>query len=186
MAWHPTCSTSRASTGCESRRSTAPARSGPSSASTTRSSWARCTSRSSAPPQARHTRSSSACSTQGSSTARNTSRYPRGMKRSLLDDAFAHHVWATMRLIDACVPLTREQLEANVPGTFGSILQTTRHLVGADSYYLSHLTGDPARNIDADHMDLPELRAVIEGNEKTWVDILAKHLDPDAVVTDVD
>jgi len=51
------------------------------------------------------------------------------MGRSPIDEAFAHHVWATLRLIDGC-ELSPEQLEAAVPGTYGSILETMRHLVG--------------------------------------------------------
>ena len=49
------------------------------------------------------------------------------MSGSLLDDAFAHHVWASLRLIDTCLVLTPEQLNAPVPGTYGSILETMRH-----------------------------------------------------------
>ena len=108
------------------------------------------------------------------------------MGRSLLDDAFAHHVWATLRLIDACRSLTPEQLNAPVPGTYGSILGTMRHLVGGDTYYLSHLTGDPAREIETERMDLVELRAEMEADERTWVELLAEDVDPDAVVKDVD
>jgi uncharacterized damage-inducible protein DinB len=59
------------------------------------------------------------------------------MSGSPLDDAFAHHIWASLRLIDACLTLTPEQLDAPVPGTYGSILETMRHFVGGDSYYLS-------------------------------------------------
>ena len=55
------------------------------------------------------------------------------MTRSLLEDAFAHHVWATEQLIDACLALSSEQLASEVTGTYGSILSTMRHLVGADS-----------------------------------------------------
>jgi len=106
------------------------------------------------------------------------------MSGSLLDDAFAHHVWASLRLIDTCLSLTPEQLDAAVPGTYGSILETMRHFVGGDSYYLSHLTGDP--EIDTDHMDLRELRAAIEADEQTWIELLAKDLDPEAVVKDGD
>lgn len=108
------------------------------------------------------------------------------MSRSYLDDAFAHHVWATLRLIDACLPLTPEQLEAAVPGTYGSILETIRHLVEADTYYLAHLTSDPAREIDPGRMGLVELRAEMEADQPTWTELLAAELDPDAVVTDVD
>ncbi len=58
------------------------------------------------------------------------------MNGSLLKDAFGHHVWATVTLIDACLELDAGQLETAVPGTFGSILETLRHTVGADRSYL--------------------------------------------------
>ena len=108
------------------------------------------------------------------------------MTRSLLDDAFAHHVWATLRLIDACRSLTPEQLEAPVPGTYGSILETARHLVGGDTYYLSHLTSDPARRLDSSDLDLDDLRAAMEADERTWNELLANDPDPGAVVKDVE
>lgn len=108
------------------------------------------------------------------------------MSRTLLDDAFAHHVWATLRLIDACSVLTTEQLEAVVPGTYGSILETMRHLVDGDGYYLSHLTGDPARNVDTGHMDLRALRTAMQSNQRAWIRQLEMDLEPDAVVRDVD
>ena len=108
------------------------------------------------------------------------------MSHSLLDDAFAHHVWATLRLIDTCLSLTPEQLDAPVPGTYGSILETMRHFVGGDSYYLSHVTGDPTREIESEHMNLRELRAVMEADERTWVELLARDLDANVVVKDVD
>jgi uncharacterized damage-inducible protein DinB len=108
------------------------------------------------------------------------------MSRSLLDDAFAHHVWATLRLIDTCLPLTPEQLETAVPGTYGSILHTMRHLVGGDSWYLFDITGDGARRIDEDQMDLSELRAAIEADGLAWSALLAQDLDPDAVLKEID
>ena len=52
------------------------------------------------------------------------------MTSSVLDDAFAHHTWATGRLIEACQALSPEQLDSTVPGTYGSIIATMRHLVG--------------------------------------------------------
>jgi uncharacterized damage-inducible protein DinB len=108
------------------------------------------------------------------------------MSGSLLDDAFAHHVWATLRLIDTCLSLTPEQLNAPVPGTYGSILDTMRHSVGGDTYYLAHLTGDPDREIESEHMGLRELRAAMEADERTWTELLASDLDPDTVVRDSD
>ncbi|MGZ5354336.1 MAG: hypothetical protein ACXWDS_05485, partial [Actinomycetota bacterium] len=63
------------------------------------------------------------------------------LSRPMLEDAFAHHVWATLRLMDVCLALTPEQVETAAPGTYGSILDTMRHLVGADSSYLFVTSG---------------------------------------------
>jgi uncharacterized damage-inducible protein DinB len=104
------------------------------------------------------------------------------MTGSLLVDAFGHHVWATLRLIDACLSLSTGQLQTGVPGTYGSILGTLRHLVGADSSYLFALTGGRTPTIDEDLLDLPELRAVMESNGVAWSSLLARELDPGAVV----
>jgi uncharacterized damage-inducible protein DinB len=104
------------------------------------------------------------------------------MSRPLLGDAFAHHVWATLRLIDACLALSPEQLGTAVPGTYGSILETVRHLVGADSSYLFVTSGERTPLIDEDQMGLPELRAAMEGHGAAWSSLLARDLDPDAVL----
>jgi len=104
------------------------------------------------------------------------------MSRSLLEDAFAHHVWATLRLIDICLGLAPEQLEGEAPGTFGAILPTIRHLVGADASYLFALTGGRRATIDDTDMGLPGLRAVMESNGAEWKALLAQSLDPDNVV----
>ena len=104
------------------------------------------------------------------------------MTRSLLADAFAHHAWATLRLIDTCLSLSPRQQGTGVPGTYGSILETMRHLVGADSSYLFVLTGGRAPVIDEDQMDLPALRTAMEGNAVAWSSLVAQDLDPDVVV----
>lgn len=105
------------------------------------------------------------------------------MTRSLLSDAFAHHAWATLRLIDACASLGPGQLDTTVPGTYGSILQTLRHTVGADRGYVFVLTGGRLPLVDEERMDLPELRAAMEDDAEAWPSLLARaDLDPDAVI----
>ena len=104
------------------------------------------------------------------------------MSRSLLEDAFGHHVWATLRLFDVCLELSPEQLATAVPGTYGSILDTSRHLVGADASYLFVTSGERTALIDEDHMDLPELRATMEGHGDAWSQVLGEDLDPDGVL----
>ncbi|HEX2141166.1 MAG TPA: DinB family protein [Candidatus Limnocylindria bacterium] len=104
------------------------------------------------------------------------------MNGSLMTDAFGHHVWATLRLIDACAPLNEEQLQSSVPGTYGSILDTMRHLVGADNRYLFVLTGERVGIIDEDRMSLPELREVMESYGREWSALLDGAIDPDEVL----
>ncbi|HEU4354191.1 MAG TPA: DinB family protein [Actinomycetota bacterium] len=108
------------------------------------------------------------------------------MGGSVLEDAFAHHVWATVGVIDACLSIGPEQLETVVPGTYGSILDTVRHLVGSDRWYLFTMTGDRAMLIDEDHMDLHELRAAAEEGGAAWSSLLAQDLDRNTVLTEVD
>jgi uncharacterized damage-inducible protein DinB len=104
------------------------------------------------------------------------------MTRSVLHDAFSHHVWATLRVIDACTALTADQLATAVPGTYGSILETLRHLVGADASYLAVLSGGRTPRIDEADMELSDLRAVMERHKAAWTEVLAGDLDADAVL----
>jgi uncharacterized damage-inducible protein DinB len=101
------------------------------------------------------------------------------MTRSLLDDAFAHHVWATLRVIDACLPLTAEHVETAVPGTYGSILETIRHTVGSDCGYLFVIGGGSRPRIEPDAMDVAQLRSEMEANGPAWTEILEEDVDPD-------
>ena len=108
------------------------------------------------------------------------------MSRSLLDDAFAHHVWATLRLIDACLALSPAQLDAAVPATDRSILATMRHVIGSDSFDLFVASGERGSFIRADRMGLAELRAAMEDIGTGWSRLLDEGIDADAVLREVD
>jgi uncharacterized damage-inducible protein DinB len=103
---------------------------------------------------------------------------------SLLDDAIAHHVWATGVLIDTCGDLTTDQLAKPVPGTYGSILDTFRHLVGTDAWYLTFFRDEPQRIEENSESDLVELRTAITSNGKDWMELLASGLDGEADVVE--
>ena len=104
------------------------------------------------------------------------------MSPSLLRDAFEHHVWATLRLLDSCAALSEEHLAAAVPGTYGSILDTLRHVVGVDSGYLFILTEGRVRRNTEDAQAPAELHATMVRNGEEWASVLNGDLDPDAVL----
>jgi uncharacterized damage-inducible protein DinB len=61
------------------------------------------------------------------------------MNGALLE-MFRHKTWATLRLLDYCQGLADEHLDAAIPGTYGTIRDTVRHLVDAEEGYFSILT----------------------------------------------
>lgn len=105
------------------------------------------------------------------------------MTRSILAHAFNHHVWATLTIMDACDRLTPEQLQTNVPGTYGTILDTMRHTIGADCSYLFVIGGGSRPPIDEDDMDLAQLRAEMEANGPAWTEVLENDIDADEKLT---
>lgn len=56
-------------------------------------------------------------------------------------DALRYDRWATLTLIDACRPLTKEQLETRTPGTSGSIAELFAHLVGGQRTFALRTQG---------------------------------------------
>ena len=100
------------------------------------------------------------------------------MPSSPLSDAFGHHVWATIRVLDACAALDDAHLATTVRGTYGSIIDTLRHLVGGDVFYLDVLRGGEPEPFDKATSDIPKLRAVIEAHGPAWQRLVAGDLDP--------
>jgi uncharacterized damage-inducible protein DinB len=96
------------------------------------------------------------------------------MAEAVLHDAFAHHLWATDRLLGVLATLTPEQLAEPVPGTYGPILDTTRHLVGADAWYLSFFRSDTYVELDDDDktIGLDQIRSTFEHNSAIWPEVI--------------
>jgi uncharacterized damage-inducible protein DinB len=105
------------------------------------------------------------------------------MPSPLLADAFGHHVWATIRVLDACSNLDDAQLATTVPGTYGSIIETLRHIVDGDVFYLDVLRGEP-EPFDKEASDIPTLHAVMEAHDAAWLHVIAGDLDPATVVVE--
>lgn len=108
------------------------------------------------------------------------------MRPSPLSDAFAHHIWATDRLFDVCLALEPDRLAEMVPGTYGSIDRTLRHLVGSDGWYLFTIDGDRSHIADEDRAELRDLRSATARNGDAWQRLISDDLDPDRMVVEVD
>ena len=106
------------------------------------------------------------------------------MTNTILADAFGHHTWATLVLLDVCAGLTEEQLATTVPGTYGSLIGTLRHTVAADAGVPR--AARPGRS-DADRrgglLGIAELRATMAACGEAWKRMLAGNLDGTVPVT---
>jgi uncharacterized damage-inducible protein DinB len=50
--------------------------------------------------------------------------------------------WANQQVFDACQNLTEEHLGASMPGAYGTVRHTLTHIIRAEAWYLSILTGN--------------------------------------------
>ncbi|HXV97928.1 MAG TPA: DinB family protein [Anaerolineae bacterium] len=80
-----------------------------------------------------------------------------------LTTLFSHNLWANLRLLERCAALTTEQLEATIPGAFGSIHATLQHIVTAEQSYFSRIsTGQPRRRpADAPPLTIAEMMEAV-------------------------
>ena len=80
-----------------------------------------------------------------------------------------------------------EQRDTPIPGIYGSVLQTLRHLVGGDAFSLYVLAGDENGKLDdVSQMSLAELAAATERQGPEWAELLDRDLDPETMVTEID
>ena len=98
---------------------------------------------------------------------------------SITEVALEHHVWANLRLLDLCAELDADQLEARVPGVYGTLIDTLRHIVGGDASYLALLTDGEVAPIDESSMDIAELREVAASHHDAWRALATGTRDPD-------
>ncbi|MBP6785988.1 MAG: DinB family protein [Candidatus Promineofilum sp.] len=75
------------------------------------------------------------------------------------------HLWANLRMLDACAALNEEQLSATMLGTYGPIGKTLSHIFRGEQGYLIDMTGREPGDLmrrelrPDDEFDLQALRA---------------------------
>jgi uncharacterized damage-inducible protein DinB len=82
-----------------------------------------------------------------------------------LRDLAKHNAWATAQTLAFCQGLDEPTLNTTVPGTFGTIIATLRHMIDSEASYLFRLTGAwsayPWRKDDAVGLDVLAERAAV-------------------------
>src|SRR5436190_10818538 len=75
-------------------------------------------------------------------------RKRRGLRRSwevemahALHDPVRHNAWATTQILEFCRGLDEQILNATVPGTYGTIIATLRHIIYCEIDFLERLLG---------------------------------------------
>jgi uncharacterized damage-inducible protein DinB len=108
---------------------------------------------------------------------------------SLQGDAFAHHLWATDKLLEFCEALREEQLAHHAPGTYGSIIATLRHVVSADRWYLTFFSPSIASLPEIDEegdTTVSQLREASLQHAAAWSEVLGGEPDAEADVAEID
>ena len=92
----------------------------------------------------------------------------------VLRSMFEHHLWATEVLLDHLDRLPAEQLDASVPGTYGSMIDTLTHMIDGDMRYLRRLR-DPTPPPADDRVGVPlaQLRSEMPEHRRRWDEALA-------------
>ena len=101
---------------------------------------------------------------------------------------FRHDVWASEQIVAKCRTLSDEQLDLEIPGTYGTIRATLAHIVGSDEGYLIRLLGamlHPRAPWDEKTVALDDIAThlvhVKDGIERVFADA---EVDGDRFITD--
>lgn len=101
----------------------------------------------------------------------------------LLTTLYRHNLWANLLLLDRCTGLSDDQLQASVPGTYGTIAATWEHIARAERAYFTRIsTGQPyRRSADAPPPTLAELRVELAATSAGLLE-WAHRVQPDETV----
>ena len=105
-----------------------------------------------------------------------------------LQTIFNHHLWANLRLFEACRDLSDAQLEASIDGVYGTIGDTLRHIVRAEQAYLSRIsTGRlPVPAAQAAPKTVPDLIVELQVTGQGFIEWASKVKPGDCVEIDWD
>jgi uncharacterized damage-inducible protein DinB len=104
----------------------------------------------------------------------------------LLTTLFRHNLWANLRLFEFCTGLTAEQMNATIPGAFGSIADTLHHVVRSEESYFERISTGKRRpkNPNEPRLTMPEMIESLQTTGRGFIEWAPKILPEDTVVVD--
>ena len=98
----------------------------------------------------------------------------------IFEDLIRHNDWANRQILAVFTRLDAANLEATVPGTFGTLIHTLRHIVGSECSYLFRLSGAAqlAWRELAD-ADLDALRERMDALATVWEEYIRRDTSPE-------
>ena len=99
---------------------------------------------------------------------------------NVIDKMFEFNLWANTQLIELCSGLVEEQLEMEIEGVRGPVKPTLIHLIRAEGYYLSRLSGSQPweDNLDWDEVSMNTLLEMARLSGQQLIAIASK-TDPE-------
>ena len=98
------------------------------------------------------------------------SRSPQEIER-----LYEFNRWANARTLEACVPLSPEELERTIGGSFSTVLGTLAHLIGAEWVWLERWHGRSPRALPTGFVSLADLRSrlgQVEQEQRSFLEAL--------------
>ena len=104
---------------------------------------------------------------------------------SPLYDPLRHNNWANAQLLAFLRRLDGSQMASTATGTYGSIISTLQHLLGAEGRYRFRLVGEHLAwsREPEETEDLAELTAMAGDLAAYWDALLEEEFDPDRVIS---
>jgi len=87
-----------------------------------------------------------------------------------------YNTWANLQVLATCASLSEDQLAAPVPGAYGSVRDTFRHMLRAEADYIGRITGappEPSFNWD-DKPSLAEQSAFAAQTGAAFLDVVQR------------
>lgn len=89
-----------------------------------------------------------------------------------LTDLFCHNRWANLQMIDFCAELPDAQLDATVPGTYGSIRAALSHIVDTERFYVAFIQSPERPAIAYWHENYPPFDTLRHEADRTGRDLI--------------